>query len=111
MVGHTQQRGGEAAWPLLSNAASNIADAIAAAPPCARNAVRAMQCRLNRESQLRLQVPTMSLTVGVGTVMDAREVVIIISGVNKATPAKPQPLRRRKPQGVRQRRSLANVAV
>jgi hypothetical protein len=49
----------------------------------------------------------MSLTVGVGTVMDAREAVIIISGVNKATPAKPQPLRRRKPKGVRQRRSLS----
>jgi glucosamine-6-phosphate deaminase len=29
-------------------------------------------------------VPTMSLTVGVGTVMDAREVVVLISGQNKA---------------------------
>jgi glucosamine-6-phosphate deaminase len=30
------------------------------------------------------KVPTMALTVGVGTVMDAREVLIIISGFNKA---------------------------
>lgn len=30
------------------------------------------------------QVPTMSLTVGVGTVMDAREVVIIITGIHKS---------------------------
>jgi len=30
------------------------------------------------------KVPTMALTVGVGTVMDAREVLILISGVNKA---------------------------
>lgn len=30
------------------------------------------------------QVPTQSLTVGVGTVMDAKEVVIIINGANKA---------------------------
>jgi len=30
------------------------------------------------------QVPTMALTVGVGTVMDAREVVIIIIGIAKA---------------------------
>jgi len=29
-------------------------------------------------------VPTMSLTVGVGTVMDAREVVVLISGSNKS---------------------------
>ncbi len=30
------------------------------------------------------QVPTQSVTVGVGTVMDAREVVILINGANKA---------------------------
>jgi glucosamine-6-phosphate deaminase len=30
------------------------------------------------------RVPTMALTVGVGTVMDAREVVVIITGVSKA---------------------------
>eukprot|EP00658_Telonema_sp_P-2_P031361 TRINITY_DN23482_c0_g1_i2.p1 TRINITY_DN23482_c0_g1~~TRINITY_DN23482_c0_g1_i2.p1 ORF type:complete len:339 (+),score=82.99 TRINITY_DN23482_c0_g1_i2:219-1235(+) len=30
------------------------------------------------------QVPTMALTVGVGTVMDAREVMVLISGQNKA---------------------------
>lgn len=30
------------------------------------------------------QVPTMALTVGVGTVMDAREVLIIITGITKA---------------------------
>jgi glucosamine-6-phosphate deaminase len=30
------------------------------------------------------KVPTMALTVGVGTVMDAREVVIIVTGYNKA---------------------------
>jgi len=30
------------------------------------------------------QVPSTALTVGVGTVMDAREVVIIASGHNKA---------------------------
>ncbi|XP_034966570.1 glucosamine-6-phosphate isomerase 1-like [Zootoca vivipara] len=30
------------------------------------------------------QVPTMALTVGVGTVMDAREVVILITGAHKA---------------------------
>jgi len=30
------------------------------------------------------KVPTMALTVGVGTVMDAREVMILITGVNKA---------------------------
>lgn len=30
------------------------------------------------------KVPTMALTVGVGTVMDAREIVIIITGVSKA---------------------------
>lgn len=30
------------------------------------------------------QVPTMALTVGVGTVMDARDVMVIITGANKA---------------------------
>lgn len=30
------------------------------------------------------QVPTMALTVGVGTVMDAREVLILITGISKA---------------------------
>ncbi len=30
------------------------------------------------------KVPTMALTVGVGTVMDAREVVIVVTGFNKA---------------------------
>lgn len=30
------------------------------------------------------QVPTMALTVGVGTVMDAREVLVIITGIAKA---------------------------
>jgi glucosamine-6-phosphate deaminase len=30
------------------------------------------------------KVPTMALTVGVGTVMDAREVVVIVTGYNKA---------------------------
>jgi glucosamine-6-phosphate deaminase len=30
------------------------------------------------------KVPTMALTVGVGTVMDAREVVIVITGISKA---------------------------
>merc|ERR1740117_1212189 len=30
------------------------------------------------------QVPTMALTVGVGTVMDSREVLILITGISKA---------------------------
>ena len=30
------------------------------------------------------KVPKMALTVGVGTIMDAREVVIIITGTSKA---------------------------
>ena len=30
------------------------------------------------------KVPTQALTVGVGTVMDAKEVIIIITGFNKA---------------------------
>jgi glucosamine-6-phosphate deaminase len=30
------------------------------------------------------KVPTQALTVGVGTVMDAREVIIVITGFNKA---------------------------
>jgi glucosamine-6-phosphate deaminase len=30
------------------------------------------------------KVPTMALTVGVGTVMDAREVLVIVTGYNKA---------------------------
>ena len=30
------------------------------------------------------QVPKMALTVGVGTVMDAREVLIIVTGINKS---------------------------
>ena len=30
------------------------------------------------------KVPKMALTVGIGTIMDAREVVIIITGISKA---------------------------
>lgn len=34
--------------------------------------------------QTRKQVPRMALTVGVGTVLDAREVVVIVTGQRKA---------------------------